>query len=500
MSPTPEVEPIDGSPAPAAPRPGPVPRRQTRFRTAQPLGGNIPTPIPAFPISEGIAPLIAHADGYQAVEVTRSGLNTAIPSYINICARIFYANQRLVSNDKFLKEVHLYHPDALDLYTSFLFVYQSLRARSEVGQLSNLESNVLSDLLREYPPTALPVPGIIVDSLQTMTATENPYSWLGNICPALPSADEFRGPTHAYLLKNGTAMIYPNFMFLISQLVAHAARDRPTEANFATTLLRHRFTSPGSNTGNTQAPVHLRTDSTERWWLTTPHGRFPSLLTLRIAQSYHDAVYGSANAPFLSSTILDLPSLAAITNATNTSLVTYMAITDNNGITSRNVVYRRWPLQLANMAGIACKYISGSRFLSGIPTTGLGAYHHISRIVPKTILESRDPDVVQSGSPSAITILTYDAFTVSSLNTTLEVRDPVSTDLSIQYQMLAQTNLDLTGIENNDESPATVPNPRSGPFWEYPIGERGPEQAVVNLLLSHLPTYVKANPRRDNSE
>jgi len=495
-----QVDPIDGPPAPPAPGPAPVPRRQTRFRAAPPLGGNVPTPIPAFPISQGIAPLIAHADGYQAVEVARSGLNTSVPSYINICARVFLTNQRLVSNDKFLKEVNLFHPDALDLYTSFLFVYQSLRARSEVGQLSSTEANLLSDLLREYPPTALPVPGTVVDNLQTLTATENPYSWLGNVCPALPLNDEFRGPNHAYLLKNSTHMIYPNFMFLIAQLIAHAARNRPTEATWPTDMLRFRFTSPGSNTGNTTIPVQLRTDSVERFWLTTPHGRFPSLLTLRTAQSYHDAIYGNSNAPFLSSTILDLPNLAANTSTTNTSLVTYMGITDNNGVTNRNVTYRRWPLQLANMTGIACKYISGSRFLSDIPTTGLGSFHHVSRIVPKTILESRDPDTVQSGAASTITILTYDAYSATSLNATLEVRDPVASDLSIQYQMLAQTNVDLTGIENGDQSTAAVPQPRAGPFWEYPIGERGPEAAVANILLSHLPNYVKANPRRDAAE
>jgi hypothetical protein len=495
-----QVEPIDGTPAPPVPGPAPVPRRQNRFRPAPQLGGNIPTPIPAFPISEGIAPLIAHANGYTAVEVARSAPNTCIPSYINTCARIFYTNQRLVANDKFLKEVNLYHPDALDLYASFLFVYQSLRARSEIGQLSAFESSLLSDLLREYPPSALPVPGTIVDNLQTLTATENPYPWLGNNCPALPVSSEFRGPNHAYLMNNNLHMIYPNFMFLVAQLVAHAARDRPTEANFANSLSRFRFTSPGSNNGNTNVPVHIRTDSTERWWMTTPHGRFPSHLNLRIASSYHDAVFGSANAPFLSSSILDLPNLAAITDNTNTTLSTYMAITDNNGVTRRNVAYRRWPLQLANMTGIACKYITGSRFLSNIPTTGLGAFHHVSRAVPKTILESRDPADVQSGNPADISILTYESFAVTNLSATLEVRDPVTSTLSVQYQMLAQTNVDLTGIENGDQTPADVPQPRNGPFWEYPIAERGPEEAVLNTLLSHLPNYVRANPRRDAAE
>jgi len=500
MSSSTQVEPVQGQPLPPTPGPAPIPRRQMRFKAAPSLGGNIPTPIPAFPSSEGIAPLLAHADGYQAVEIARSGLNTSIPSYINMSLRIFLTNQRLVSNDKFLKEVNLYHPDALDLYTSFLFVYHSLRVRNNCGQLSSDESNLLSDLIREYPPSALPVPGTIVDSLQSITSTENPYPWLGNVCAAIPSPTEIRSASNAYLLDHSFSVIYPNFMFLISQLVAHAARTRPTENDFPTQLSKYRFTSPGAANGNTHVPAHMRTDSIERWWLTSPHGRVPSLLTLRTAQAYHDSVYGSPNAPFLSSTIIDLPQLCKIDDQTPQTLSSYIGIIDNYGVTNRTDVFRRWPLQLANMTGIACKYISGSRYLSGIPTTGLGAFMHVSKMVPKTVLDTRDPATVQAGEAAAISFPTYDRFHLTSLNATLEVRDPVSSDLSIQYQMLAQTNLDLAGTENHDGTAAHFPLPRNGPFWEYPIGERGPESAVANILLSHLPNHIKSNPRRDAAE
>lgn len=495
-----QVNPVEGLPAPAAPGPAPIPRRVTRFREAAQFGTRIPPSLPAFPVSQGISPLLTHAEGYTAVEVPRSGLNTDLPSYLNAVLRVFLMNQKLAVDDKFLKEVSLYHPDAFDLYCSFLFVYQTIRVRAEVGQLSAAESTLLSDMLREYPPTSLPVPGGIVDTLQTLTATENPYPWLGNICTALPEPGDFRAPAQAYLLNQNRFTIWPNFKFLISQLVASAARAYPTEQSW-NTLHGLRFTSPGAANGNTNQPAAIRTDSAERTWLWTPHGRVPMILNLRVAQAFHNAVNGSANAPFYSDFAIDLPQLNAITSPANGTLPTYLGLTDDEGVAPRVTRYRRWPTQLASMCAIACKYISGSRHLSDIATTGLGALHHIASYTASMILEDRDPHDVQGGAHAIISTATYQEYLLDNLNATLEVRDPVASDLSIQYQMLAQTNVSLRNVMNKEDTQFLyIPLPRIGPFWTYAIGENGPEAAVANILMSHLPNFVKSNPRRDAAE
>lgn len=496
-----QVNPVDGTATGPTPGNAPIPRRQTRFRAAPTLGGSIAQPIPAFPVSTGIAPLLAYADGYNAVEVPRSGPNTVFVSYLDIALRVFYTNQRLVTNDKFLKEVHLFHPDALDLYCSFIFVYHNLRVRSQIGTLSSSEATILSDLEREYPPSSIPVPGTIVDALQTITATENPYSWLGNIAPQLPDVNDFSAPAQAYRLNNNRHIVWPNFKFSIAQLVGVLARARPTDATFVN-IHNVRFTSPGALAGNQTQPVAIRTDATERFWLQTPQGRVPNLVTLRVAQQFHDAAFGSANAPFYSEFALDLPHMNAIAANANGTLTSYMGLIDDEGVQNRVLRYRRWPAQLAPMVATINKYVSGSRHLSDIPTTGLGALHHIARYTNACHFEIRDPAAVQGGAAAALNAATYAAFHLTSLTATLRVRDPVASDLSIQYQMLAQTNVNLEDAEDgqgNALGPAFV-QLRQGDFWDYPIAENGPESAVANIIMSHLPNLIKANPRRDNTE
>lgn len=148
-----QVVPVSDEPTSFVPSPVPIPRRQVRFRAAPQPGTPILHTPPTSPVSTGIGPLIAHVDGYNALEVPRSGLNTNFASCLNLTLRIYLTNQKLSDNDKFLKDVSMYHPDAFDLYCSFIFVYHILRVRSEVGYLSSSESTLLSEMMTIYPPS-----------------------------------------------------------------------------------------------------------------------------------------------------------------------------------------------------------------------------------------------------------------------------------------------------------------------------------------------------------
>jgi hypothetical protein len=487
-----EVKPITGDPAPAAPAPAPIPRRTTRFRTATAPNLSQPMKLEAFPVSQGIPPILVHADGYVSVEIPQSQLNSVVPSFLNCASRIFLTCQRLSTNDKFLKETGLYDPDFLELYISFVFIYHTLRVRNTVGQLSDSESTLLSHLEREYPVTALPVPGTIVDVLQSITATENPYSWLGNVTAAPPSNGAFRSATSAFVLNTWDSVTFPNPLSLIAQVIGRYARARATTDNFGDIDRRVFNLARGRITGA----------DPERWWLTTPHFRFSSTLNLRVAQAFHDSVHGSAVAPHYDRAVLDFPVLPANNNAANSTLTTYMGLTDHGGIANRTSRFRRWPLQAASMMSIACKYISSSRHLSDIPITGLGALTHIEEYVMGMVVEMRDPHAIQGGNAAdEIAIATTEQYHIESLSARMNVRDPVASDLSSQYAMLAQVNPDLTHTVNrNGELSGIGIGERVGPFWDYPICEHGPEAAVANILISHLPNYVRSVPRRNADE
>lgn len=387
----------------------------------------------------------------------------------------------------------MYHPDAFDMYVSFLFMYQILRVRAQVGSLSASEDTLLSNMKQNYPESGLPVPGTIVDCLQAITATENPYSWLGNITARLPPNSEYRNASHAYALNNDLHWLLPNIPQLVRRI---------------TTLCIIQGQITAANITELNSQVHglnhaiVQTGQPERVWLQTPHSRFPGVLTERIAGTFKAAVQGQLAAPYLNEFSLDLPRLAAVTNAQNVTLTSYLGLTDAPGVPNRRMQFLRWPVQLANMAGIACKYISGSRMLSKIGTTGLGALTPISRLSPNTLFETRDPDAVQGGAAGvALSAVTNAAYYVPHLNATLDIRDPVISDLAVQYAMITQVNIDLSACVNGDGT--AVANPaivHEGNFWTYPLCEYGPEAAVANILVSHLPNFVRSNPRRDAAD
>jgi len=246
----------------------------------------------------------------------------------------------------------------------------------------------------------------------------------------------------------------------------------------------------------------VQTGQVERFWLQTPHARFPGTLTIRVATAFKNAVQGQAAAPFLNEYSLDLPRLQDNTHGANMDLTAYMGIIDAPGVANRRMQYLRWPVQLANMVATACKYISGSRHLSDIPTTGLGAMTPVSTLVPNTLFETRDPDDVQGGNAALpFTVATVSSYYVPHMNATLVIRDPVISDLAVQYAMITQVNVDFSNCLNGDATPSTNPAlAHSGPFWGYPTCETGPEAAVANILVSHLPNFVRSNPRRDAAE
>jgi hypothetical protein len=488
-----QVNPVEGQAQPAQARPAPIPRRQTRFRPSAQPGHNVPGPaIPAFPVSQGLSPMVSYLDGYASVEVPMSGLNTVIPSYVNAQSRVFLTNQRLSANDKFLKETNLYHPDALDLYIAFCFMYHILNVRSSVGGLSAQEDTLLSNLKQNYAMNSLPIPGTLVDCFMSITANENPYSWLGNTTPELPANNQYRSAVQGYNIANNFHMILPNIAMLVSQITALTRINGQVTEQNVTDLNSRIYNLAGAQ---------MSTNDNERFWLTTPRARFPGVLNLRVAQAFKNAVFGQIAAPFLSKFALDLPNLAANNVAANMDLASYLGVIDAPGINPRRMQYLRWPSQLAGMVAIACKYISGSRHLSDLPTTGLGSLSPTSVLTPGIIFEDRDPAVIQPGAAAAITPANTALYHVVSLNATLEIRDPVISDLAVQIAMISQSNMDIQHcVDNAGAQIAAVPVSQFGPFWTYPQCETGPEAAVANLLISHLPNFVRSNPRRDAAE
>lgn len=487
-----QVNAVQGEAAQAEPRPGPIPRRQQRFRPATQLNAARAPVVPAFPVSVGLPPILSYADGYSSVEIPFSGLNTYVPSYLNLASRVFLTNQRLCANDKFLKEQALYDPRALDLYCSFLFMYHSLRVRSEVGNLSEAEVTLLTNLRFEYPESSLPVPGTIADNLMSITTTENPYSWLGHITATVPSNNQYQAGAQGYLVANNLHLIYPSPPMLISQIYARVAlADRPTD-DTARTLSGNIYSL---------ARTRVTTANPERFWLQTPHARFPDPATPRTIQAFYDSVRGQAAEPYLNRFVLDLPVLNTNTSTAHLTLPSYMGLIDAEGVANRRMSFLRWPSQLANMAGTICKYISGSRHLSDIATTGLGAQSPVCRFTRQVVFEDRDPTVIQGSPPAAADINVYNSFFMTSFHATLRIRDPVISDLATQFAMITQINIDTEGTIRNDGNPTTaVIASRVGEFWEYPVCEYGPESAVANILVAHLPNFVRSNPRRDNAD
>lgn len=140
--------------------------------------------------------------------ITRPAISTWIPS----CYSLFtmaYTMMELVSENTYLMEMcPSFFSPAFYCYVGYLYFYQILRAKDEVGQgqLSRAERRVLRQLKNIGEPEAWPVPAPLIEFIRALGYYKSDNPVFSYVVPQLPAFDNVSRPA-----GNTTNLGYMNF-------------------------------------------------------------------------------------------------------------------------------------------------------------------------------------------------------------------------------------------------------------------------------------------------
>uniref|UniRef100_A0A1Y1LSF2 Uncharacterized protein n=1 Tax=Photinus pyralis TaxID=7054 RepID=A0A1Y1LSF2_PHOPY len=153
-------------------------------------------------------------------------VSTFIPISINYFQVLHYMDTLMSSNVYFLRLGLPWHPLLSRLYFAIVFFIQTLRAMRYARIGSSATRTFTEQLLKDYPPEKIPIPGPLFPMLQSLCACESDDPLYGIICPQIRNDI---GPEEAStLFEEGTQdYILPNIPVITGFLnsIIHADPD-----------------------------------------------------------------------------------------------------------------------------------------------------------------------------------------------------------------------------------------------------------------------------------
>jgi len=382
------------------------------------------------------------------------------------------ATQRLANHDRLLKDTGLTHPYLDEAYLGFIFIYHILRCNRDTLSLVEGFTNLLNEMEAQYPPHQMHIPGYAVGFLASITATESPFEWQGLVAPSLPALTETTGQ-HLFRYQHGLATIFPSPLIMIDQMIELTATART-----AATATRHEtFHRVFSQQMGNAAAV--------RWVTTSVHYALETSNTVR-GDTQAFAAYSinqntaANNRDNFNRNVLDIPAMIDYDAAFNTPATwpQAMGIIDYAHAPNRVDRYRNWPAQYSAQIAFQCQYVYGSRPLSDISTSGLGAH---------LMIRTYDPAPFPDPATDPNTAARRSARRLQSLTATGSTPDVELEKIATQHSAVAQTNPAFPADVN---MPANIM--RQGPFWDLVITrETRPFNAATHMFVE-LPQMISS--------
>jgi len=141
----------------------------------------------ATPGTTGFLFLVAAARAVIPVPVTHHATNEYIPSAGNMFFAIWEITNIIGSNTKLYEVVPDYSSIALNLYYGYVYYYQVLRARDDIGTLTLFERRSLRILESIGKPESWPVAAPLSGFVQAFGSAEVPDKKYTVVSPALPN-------------------------------------------------------------------------------------------------------------------------------------------------------------------------------------------------------------------------------------------------------------------------------------------------------------------------
>lgn len=178
-------------------------------------------------------------------------VNTFTPISINFFEVLHYMDTLMASNIYFLRLGLPWHPLLSRLYCAEIFYIQVLRTMRHARIGSSVTRLYIEQLLKDFPPESLPIPGPLIPILQAIASCSSDNPLYGMICPTIPN-DIGTNPASDLLRLEDQQFILPNIPVITAFLntIIHANGDIPDYSDPTTfddsedhVLLGHNFES-----------------------------------------------------------------------------------------------------------------------------------------------------------------------------------------------------------------------------------------------------------------
>nr|UDL14431.1 MAG: putative coat protein [Partitiviridae sp.] len=464
----------DGQNAGHAPAPANVPQRRPLRRQNKTALGPVIQPPVTYTKGTGVSALLADMDAYNASKVYNNTNSEFVPSFVALKGATYLATQRLANHDRLLKDTGRTHPLMDEAYLGFAFIYHIIRCRRDILQWSPDLATLISDLEATYPPNRIHIPGYAVPFFMSVTTTESPYDWQAFITPRLPNIGNNTTGANFFRLEHEAQAIFPTPIVVLDQVLQLTNVARQTTQVRSFDWFTNVF---GQAVANANAARNIAR---------SVHYRLASSSSPRLDHQFYwnVAVDPTAAAPVADANfkfdVFDLPrrythNAAHAQQATWPVLMGIQQYVGNAAATGR---YLNWPLQYAAEVAFQCQYISGSRSLADISTSGLGANSIVIRYMPNPFADpNTDPN----------TQARRDALRMTNLQANGTSRDPNLEQIAVQHAALSQVNVSFVGFAT-----LTDANLRQGPYWEMAECERLPSFDAASYMFSNVPQMISS--------
>lgn len=162
-------------------------------------------------------------------------VSTYIPVSINYFQIVHFMDELISTNVYFLRLGIPWHPLLSRLYFAELFFIQTLRAMRYAKIGSSTTRLFIEQLLKDYPPESLPIPGPLLPVLQSISVCTSDDPLYGSISPSI-SNDVGYNPASDLLDIGDESFVLPNIPAIASFLntIIHAEGDIPDYSDINT--------------------------------------------------------------------------------------------------------------------------------------------------------------------------------------------------------------------------------------------------------------------------
>lgn len=461
ITPAPPAVVVNPGPAPQQPAPEPIqPGPVQQAAPANPdnaAAGNNPRrsfaprrPVASVTRAPGIPRMLTIVANAPLGDQQFQDVTYKIPSLINFFFTLSMMDTQMANTTRFTGANSDWLPFVSRLYFSVLIYFAVLRAQQIAGALTIEQTQFLDFLRNQFYAETLLVPGPLVPFFEALAACNGPNANYGNVTFGIPNSYGVSQSSH-FMFRDRLDVILPNNIFCLDQFMRYIQAIAPVNAVPAPVTLSSTDSFLMDIYG--QAPA---ADAANRRAILNPLARFDVNIPQSVIQSFSTSTTSwRTNLPFDPAT-----NQSSYVAGNNQTALNFAQILGFQGFGTQAHRTYGWFTHVSRIMQTYCTFFRDTTSLGSITTTGIGANYVTGKI--DTNPENRaallfEPMTRQVRFQANAAVIRYDLPPHHNIWITFQHSDDSLGEISEQYGVLCQLDLDWTFVNDGDNTHSQGP-------------------------------------------